>query len=525
VKAQVVYRSRRAALQTFRLSAEESVLGRDPGLAVSIPREGISRRHARIRRDSRGFVLEDMKSTNGTFLNGRAAVRERLRHLDVIGLGKDVELVFLIRETPTAPVRKMVIGEATLTLEGAAEAASWPVPPGEVTLGRASACNVILESSAISKVHARVVRSADQLSVEDLGSSNGTFVNGHRVMTAPLENGDLVSLAGVANLRVALTRQEVTVLSGEPKPVEPPQGPPTARRRFSAEWRTRYEWDSGEREMLKALQAELEERDAARQALADKGTAAKPVPAVKPPAKPPTPAAAKPAAPAAAKPVAPAARPAAPAEKAAAPPVAKPAAPAEAKPGVPAARPEPPKAEPPRPAPPAAPKPAGLAPAPPPAAPAARPAQPPAVGPPSQPAAKPAAPAAPPAAPAAPKPAAPPAPVARPAGPAAQAAAPAGKIVELRLTGAGFDLVARESGAHELGRAKDASLRVDNQTVSRQHARIIISDDRSVAYVQDRGGANGTFLNGVTVDKLKLVKDGDVIGLGEVKLKVSIRRG
>jgi pSer/pThr/pTyr-binding forkhead associated (FHA) protein len=503
VKAQLVYRSRRTAMQTFRLSQEESVLGRDAGIAVSIPREGISRRHARIRRDSRGFVLEDMKSTNGTFLNGRAATRERIRHLDVIGLGKDVELVFLIRETPTAPVRKQVIGEASLTLEGGAEPVSWPVPPGEVTLGRSSACNVILESSAISKVHARVARSADQLSVEDLGSSNGTFVNGHRVMTAPLENGDLVSLAGVANLRVALTRQEVTVLSGEPPPLAAPEGPPTARRRFSADWRTRYEWDSGEREMLNALQAELRERDAARQAQADKGATAKPVPAAKPGAKA----------------AAPAAKPAASAAKPAAPPAAKPAAAEPAKAEAPAAG----KPEAAKPAAPAAAKPAAPPPGPKPAAPAAPPAAKPAQPPVPQAAAKPAAP--PPAAPRpVPPPAAPAPPAPRPAAPQAEPAAPAGKIAELRLTGSGFDLVARDSGAHELGRAKDASLRIDNQTISRQHARIIISDDRSVAYVQDRGGANGTFLNGMPVDKLKLVKDGDVIGLGEIKLKVSIRR-
>jgi S-DNA-T family DNA segregation ATPase FtsK/SpoIIIE len=85
--------------------------------------------------------------------------------------------------------------------------------------------------------------------------------------------------------------------------------------------------------------------------------------------------------------------------------------------------------------------------------------------------------------------------------------------------------VATETGAHDLGRAKDAALRVNDPTVSRQHARLILSDDRSVVYIQDRGGANGTRLNGVAVEQLQIVKEGDTIGIGDVLLTVSYKRG
>jgi pSer/pThr/pTyr-binding forkhead associated (FHA) protein len=94
----------------------------------------------------------------------------------------------------------------------------------------------------------------------------------------------------------------------------------------------------------------------------------------------------------------------------------------------------------------------------------------------------------------------------------------------VRLTGSGYDLVAAESGAHNLGRAKDAPLRIDHPTVSRKHARIIISDDRSVAYLQDTGGANGTILNGVALQELKPLNEGDRIRIGEVELLVALRR-
>ena len=87
-----------------------------------------------------------------------------------------------------------------------------------------------------------------------------------------------------------------------------------------------------------------------------------------------------------------------------------------------------------------------------------------------------------------------------------------------------IDLAVSEPGAHELGRSADAPLRVNHPTVSRKHARIILADDRGIAYLQDAGGANGTRLNGNAVEKLAPLSDGDRVGIGEVELKVTLKR-
>jgi predicted component of type VI protein secretion system len=109
-----------------------------------------------------------------------------------------------------------------------------------------------------------------------------------------------------------------------------------------------------------------------------------------------------------------------------------------------------------------------------------------------------------------------PKPAARPVG---------GPILEIRLSAKDIELVVREPGAHDLGRAADVDLRVSQPTVSRRHARIILSEDRAMAYVQDGGGANGTRLNGKEVAKLAPLAEGDTIGIGDVSLKVSLERG
>ncbi len=76
--------------RTFRLASGDNVIGRDPACNVWLDHSGVSRRHARIRiaDEAKPAVLEDLQSTNGTFI-GRKAVTAptELRDEDVIKLG------------------------------------------------------------------------------------------------------------------------------------------------------------------------------------------------------------------------------------------------------------------------------------------------------------------------------------------------------------------------------------------------------------------------------------------------------
>lgn len=69
--------------------------------------------------------------------------------------------------------------------------------PGEVTVGRAAGCGVRIDDAYTSSLHARIYRRDGTLWVDDLGSTNGTWVNAERV-TGPtrLGRGDLVQVGG-----------------------------------------------------------------------------------------------------------------------------------------------------------------------------------------------------------------------------------------------------------------------------------------------------------------------------------------
>ncbi len=86
-----------------------------------------------------------------------------------------------------------------LRSSGEASGVTFRLMPGAVkTVGRASRADFILDAALVSRLHCRLtVTGAGDLEIEDLKSTNGTFVNDKRVRKAPLAAGDLVRIGRV----------------------------------------------------------------------------------------------------------------------------------------------------------------------------------------------------------------------------------------------------------------------------------------------------------------------------------------
>jgi pSer/pThr/pTyr-binding forkhead associated (FHA) protein len=66
------------------------------------------------------------------------------------------------------------------------------------TLGRTARADFMIDAALVSRLHCRLISDrSDQLVVEDLGSTNGTTVNGKRVERAVLKSGDLLGVGRV----------------------------------------------------------------------------------------------------------------------------------------------------------------------------------------------------------------------------------------------------------------------------------------------------------------------------------------
>jgi pSer/pThr/pTyr-binding forkhead associated (FHA) protein len=82
--------------------------------------------------------------------------------------------------------------------EGLPEKTFRVLPGGVRTIGRAAGADFIVDAALVSRVHCRVTALPDGgLEVRDLDSTNGTFVNGHRIETARLTSGDRIQVGRV----------------------------------------------------------------------------------------------------------------------------------------------------------------------------------------------------------------------------------------------------------------------------------------------------------------------------------------
>jgi pSer/pThr/pTyr-binding forkhead associated (FHA) protein len=64
----------------------------------------------------------------------------------------------------------------------------------EITIGRSPDTDIQIDNLAVSKEHARLIKQKDQYAVEDLNSTNGTFLNDEKITRAILKHNDIVTV-------------------------------------------------------------------------------------------------------------------------------------------------------------------------------------------------------------------------------------------------------------------------------------------------------------------------------------------
>ena len=88
------------SLDRWDIEDDSVVVGRSGQAQVSVKDEGLSRRHFLIVQDGEGYVLKDLSSRNGTWVDGRRVFAEKLRHNDRILAGNTL---FLFADPDAVP--------------------------------------------------------------------------------------------------------------------------------------------------------------------------------------------------------------------------------------------------------------------------------------------------------------------------------------------------------------------------------------------------------------------------------------
>ncbi len=221
-----------ASRVSFVFSQPRIAIGRSAGVDVRLPSAQVSDRHATIRFEGRTVSITDESSTNGTYVAGTRIVALRAKVLRatetltigpfvltvesqplgprpttseetaifakqlaraLLSPGKDAPKLRLLRRASTPP--------ADATTVDATQLAKPPVsteiaiPEGTaVTIGRSDKCSLTIEDADASREHATFLHREGRVTVRDLESKNGVFVNGVRSNEARLTDGDEVRI-------------------------------------------------------------------------------------------------------------------------------------------------------------------------------------------------------------------------------------------------------------------------------------------------------------------------------------------
>lgn len=183
----------------FTAAYGESVtVGRLSASRVQIDDPRVSRQHLKIEVIDGRWVVCDTGSSYGTYRDGERVERVAIERETTVRLGDPDEGPWL-RLTPSA------VGESPRRAAGVA------LDAAALTIGRSHENDLVLDDPLVSRRHAQLHASADGgWIVTDLGSFNGTFVNGVQVSEKRLTRFDLIAIGG-SQLRFSGARLELVV--------------------------------------------------------------------------------------------------------------------------------------------------------------------------------------------------------------------------------------------------------------------------------------------------------------------------
>jgi ABC-type multidrug transport system ATPase subunit len=177
-------------------------IGRNSNNDIVIPLGVVSGTHAKLEIIAGDLYLKDLGSTNGTFVNGhRLSPGSPVK---VIGntVNFSGQITMTVQAAGSRPAVNPTVQQASGNTSGLADLGTRILTQlkqkNSIILGRADSCDVVVENNQISRNHAKITNQGGRYFIEDLGSVNGTYLNGVRVTgKMPMGSSDTIILGRI----------------------------------------------------------------------------------------------------------------------------------------------------------------------------------------------------------------------------------------------------------------------------------------------------------------------------------------
>lgn len=214
-QAKVVVKKEDEVILEFGIENCPVRIGRKSDNDIVLEEKNVSRKHAEIIMKENQYFIADLQSTGGIQVNGERITEKDIHTGDVITIGnytlhfdsgipEDERTVFemdeetvleegtVIDEDRTRfyeePEAKLVIVKSNALEEDIV------LKDEEIVIGRDEEADLTVDDDRLSRKHCKISQDGGQFVISDLGSSNGTFVNGVKVTEKTLENNDKIQI-------------------------------------------------------------------------------------------------------------------------------------------------------------------------------------------------------------------------------------------------------------------------------------------------------------------------------------------
>ncbi len=187
----------------FWVVEKNFLIGRSKSNHLCIDNPSLDDKHARISCRDDNFILKDLGSSNGTFVNDTQINQKNIGCGDRIRVGQVcIDIIDPFLEFDTSSQWALIADSSWLNgqefqlnfqaspQDPSNKDSANKAPKNRITLGRSNHCDIVIPGAHLSREHAELKLTDSGLQIRDLNSANGTFVNGMRVEASRLKAGD-----------------------------------------------------------------------------------------------------------------------------------------------------------------------------------------------------------------------------------------------------------------------------------------------------------------------------------------------